>query len=246
VSCNKTSRRNNRNSPYQLEEFAVQMNHSAAGLLWRWRTETLITALTAATTGWLAATWNLTAAAITTTAAITAVMAVPATRRHITRRAWCLITRHRLQRVCWETRMHTRSGRIPLILWIRPTDVGERAWLLCRAGTCAEDFEANAPEIRTACGAIEARTTRHRRWSQIVIIDVIRHDTLSAKRHVRPHILTHHAAAPEPLTGTIIPATRRRTTTSGQQQELPPVIIPAWPDQPVTRPATSSQPRRMP
>ncbi len=224
---NPRNPRNNRNSPYATEALAVQMNHSAAGTLWRWRTETAITTVTASLTGWLAATLTLTTALIITGAVVAALLVIPATRHQITRRAWCLITRHRLQRACWETRMHTRSGRIPLVMWIRPTDVGERAWLLCRAGTCAEDFEANAPEIRTACGAIEARTTRHRRWSQLVIIDVIRHDTLTAKQHIRPHILSHHhATAPAPE----------------QRPALAPGITPAWPDGPVTRPQTTPAP----
>src|SRR5690348_18067157 len=40
---------------------------------------------------------------------------------------WCVLTRHRLQRLCYQARLHTREGRLPLILWIRPTKVGERA-----------------------------------------------------------------------------------------------------------------------
>ena len=117
--------------------------------------------------------------------------------------------------------MHTRSGRIPLVAWIRPTGVGERAWLLCRAGICAEDFEAHAGEIRAACAAREARITRNARWSQLVTIDIIRHDTLSAKRHVRPHILTRHPSA---ITST--------GSTPASPHALAPVVIPAWPDSP--------------
>ena len=47
--------------------------------------------------------------------------------------------------------MHTRSGRLPLVLRITPTEVGERALIWCRAGICAEDFEAHAAEIAAAC-----------------------------------------------------------------------------------------------
>jgi len=60
------------------------------------------------------------------------------------------------------------------------TRVGERAWLLCRAGICAEDFEAHIGELRAACYARDARVTRNRRWSQLITIDIIRHDTLAA------------------------------------------------------------------
>ena len=213
-----TTRRNPRNNPYILDDLAAGYRHSAAGALWRWRTEATVTAATGSLTGWLASGLTIAAALIITAAVLAALILVPATRRFITRRAWCLITRHRLQRVCWETRMHTRSGRIPLVTRIRPTDVGERAWLLCRAGICAEDFEAHAGEIRAACGAREARVTRNPRWSQVVTIDVIRHDTLSAKRHVRPHILTRHPA---------------------ETAAVPTIVAaPAWPVSPATGTAT--------
>jgi hypothetical protein len=176
--------RNQRNNPYALDDLLASFHHTAAGTAWRWRTElTLLTTITAAL-------WRLTilialipaAAGIATTAAV--VLAVPHTRRFITRRAWCVIGRHRIQRLCYEARLHTRSGRIPLVLWIRPTRVGERAHVLCRAGTCAEDFEAHIGELRAACGARDARVTRNGRWSQLVTIDIIRRDTLAARHTV--------------------------------------------------------------
>ena len=106
---------------------------------------------------------------------------MPHSRRFITRRAWCVLARHRLQRLCYEARLHTRSGRLPLILWTRPTKVGERTWVLCRAGICAEDFDAHIGELRAACYARDARVTRNRRWSHLVTIDIIRRDTLAAR-----------------------------------------------------------------
>ena len=107
-------------------------------------------------------------------------MGLPWTRRFVLARAWCVISRHRLQRLCFETRLHTRSGRLPLILRIHPTKVGERAHIWCRAGICLEDFEAHKGEIRAACYARDARVTRNPRWSQLVTVDIIRHDPLSA------------------------------------------------------------------
>ena len=112
------------------------------------------------------------------------VLAVPHSRRFITRRFWCVLARHRLQRLCYEARLHTRSGRLPLVLWIRPTKVGERAWVLCRAGICAEDFDAHIGELRAACYARDARVTRNRRWSHLVTIDIIRRDTLAASNTI--------------------------------------------------------------
>jgi len=176
--------RNQRNNPYALDGWFVAFHRSAAGTAWRWRTElAILTAITAAL-------WRLTRDMTLTWAAVTlgglalAVLAVPITRRFITRRFWCVLARHRLHRLCYEARLHTRSGRLPLVLWTRPTKVGERAHILCRAGICAEDFEAHIGELRAACYARDARVTRNIRWSQLVTIDIIRRDTLAASQSV--------------------------------------------------------------
>jgi hypothetical protein len=110
----------------------------------------------------------------------TAVTVLPQIRQFIVRRAWCVLSRHRIQKVCFETRMHTRSGRLPLILRIHPTQVGERALIWCRAGICAADFEAHTPEIAAACYARQARVEGNRRWAQLVQLDIVRRDTLAA------------------------------------------------------------------
>jgi hypothetical protein len=178
------SSRSNRNNPYILDDLFVTFHHSAAGTAWRWRTElAILTTITVAL-------WRLTIAitfvraAIGLAVIIAVLLAVPVTRRFITRQAWCVLGRHRLQRLCWEARLHTRAGRLPLILTVRPTKVGERFHVLCRAGICAEDFEAHIGELRAACYARDARVTRNRRWSQLVTIDIIRRDTLAASNAV--------------------------------------------------------------
>ena len=154
---------------------------------------------------------------------------MPHSRRFITRRFWCVLARHRLQRLCYEARLHTRSGRLPLILWTRPTQVGERAWVLCRAGICAEDFEAHIGELRAACYARDARVTRNRRWSHLVTIDIIRRDTLAASNTITSPLarLTAHyqhhpalalvrdlpgRARPSGITRTAVPPARARGT----------------------------------
>ena len=109
---------------------------------------------------------------------------MPPSRRYLARHAWCVISRHRLQRVCYEARLHTRAGRLPAICWIRPTKVGERAWILCRAGICADDFDAYKAEIAAACYAREARVVRNKKWSQLVTLDIVRHDPLGTTRIV--------------------------------------------------------------
>ena len=171
------SGRNQRNNPYPIDGLAVTIHRSAAGVAWRWRTELLILIATGAALWTLAYLITFIWAAVAIGAALTVLTCLPWTRR----RFWCVLARHRLQRLCYEARLHTRSGRLPLILWTRPTRVGERTWVLCRAGICAEDFEAHVGELRAACYARDARITRNRRWSHLVTIDIIRRDTLAAR-----------------------------------------------------------------
>jgi hypothetical protein len=138
---------------------------------------------------------SLTLAAVVLAVILAVVMVVPWSRRFVTRRAWCVLSRHRIQRVFYETRMHTRSGRLSLVLRIHPTEVGERALIWCRAGICFEDLEAHTPEIAAACYAREARVEKSRRRAQLVVVNIVRRDTLAA-HHVIASGLTHRVQRP--------------------------------------------------
>ncbi len=192
MAATKNSRRYERNSPYAFDGLGGRFHHTTAGMLWRWRTELATTTTVLAVTWRLALAVTLTWALVIVAVAALGLVVIPHSRRFITRRGWCVLTRHRLQRLCWEARLHTRSGRLPLIMWIRPTKVGERAFVLCRAGICMEDFEAHIGEIRAACFARDARVTRNTRWSQLVTIDIVRHDPLTAGRNIPSQVLDHH------------------------------------------------------
>ena len=193
----KANPRNHRNNPYVLDGLAVQVHHSAAGTLWRFRTELAILTVATGDFLFLDRAMSLLLAAVIVAALVVILMAVPWSRRFITRRAWCVLSRHRIQRVFYETRMHTRSGRLPLVLRIRPTEVGERALIWCRAGICFEDFEAHTGEIAAACYAREARIERSKRWAQLVQVNIVRRDTLAA-HHVITSQLANKAPAVPP------------------------------------------------
>ncbi|SDL56388.1 hypothetical protein [Nonomuraea jiangxiensis] len=111
---------------------------------------------------------------------LTSAISVPAAtrtgRNWVVAHFWCVVSRHRLQRVCLETTMHTRAGRIPLVLWITPTATGEKALILSRAGICAEEFEAYSEEIAAACWARSACVYRHRKRAQFLIVEIVRRD----------------------------------------------------------------------
>jgi hypothetical protein len=184
MSQPSSAARGSRKNPYVLDELFTQFHHSAAGKAWRWRTELALLVTFTAALWRLAVSITLIWAALTLTGFVVLALAVPYSRRFITRRAWCVLARHRLQRVCYEARLHTRSGRLPLVLWIRPTKVGERARVLCRAGICAQDFADNAAEIASACYARDARVAKNPGWSHLVTIDIIRRDTLAASHAI--------------------------------------------------------------
>ena len=172
------------NDLYSLDKFIVKAHRSAAGTAWRWRTELIVLGGLLAVLWWLSRQVTIIWAAVVLAAVIGIIFAVPQSRRFITRRFWCVLARHRFHRLCWEARLHTRAGRLPVVLWTRPTKVGERLTVWCRAGIAAEDFEQHTGELRAACYARDARVTRNTRWSQLVTIDIIRRDTLAAKHTV--------------------------------------------------------------
>jgi hypothetical protein len=190
----KANPRNHRNNPYVFDGLLANTQRSAAGVLWRFRTEAT-TLLAAAAVIWqLTITITIVWALIAFIALVTAAFVTPPVRRFIIRRAWCVISRHRLQKVFFETRMHTRSGRLSLVLRIHPTQVGERALIWCRAGICFEDFEAHTGEIAAAFYAREARIERSKRWAQLVQVNIVRRDTLAAH-----HVITSSLVAKAPV-----------------------------------------------
>jgi hypothetical protein len=189
-NTNRNRNRTLRNNPYAFDDLAVKFHRSAAGTAWRWRTELALITASMATLWRLATLVTVTGAALILGAGLLVLLSVPHSRRFITRRFWCVLARHRIQRLCYEARLHTRAGRLPLVIWTRPTKVGERAWVLCRAGICAEDFEAHIGELRATCFARDARVIRNATFSHLVRIDIIRRDTLAPKESIKSPLVT--------------------------------------------------------
>ena len=123
-----TSSRNQRNNPYQLEDTFAAFHTTMAGAAWRWRTELAILTTLAAALWRLSLLITLTWAVLVLAGLVGLVLGVPHSRRFITRRFWCVLARHRLQRLCYEARLHTRSGRLPAGL-VDPAHTGRRTRL---------------------------------------------------------------------------------------------------------------------
>jgi hypothetical protein len=194
----KNNYRNHRNNPYVLDDLAFRVHRSAAGVIWRMRTELATLTATAAGFAALVHVIAIIGAVIILASFMALILAMPSSRRFVIRRAWCVLSRHRMQRVFFETRMHTRSGRLSLVLRIRPSEVGERALIWCRAGICFEDFEAHTGEIAAACYAREARVERSKRWAQIVVVHIVRRDTLAAHNVIPSGLAPQLPPAPVP------------------------------------------------
>ena len=180
-----SSARNHRNNPYVLDRAFATVHHSAAGVIWRFRTELAIL-LAGTASAWeldraVTASW----AVIILTASAAVIMVLPWTRRLVIRRACCVLSRHRIQRVCFETRMHTRSGQAPPGPAHQPDPGrGTRTDLVPRRDL-RRGLRGALLEIAAACYARQARIEGSRRWAQLVTLDIVRRDTL-ASHHVVP------------------------------------------------------------
>ncbi len=121
-------------------------------------------------------------------------------RRWLLTTAGCVLTRHRLRTALVALRLTTRAGRLPLVVWLAPTPVGERVWLWCRAGISAEDIADEIDGIRAACCARDVRVTRDERWAALVTVDVVRRDPLAAATSVTSPLAAHAARPVRPET----------------------------------------------
>src|SRR5450755_247461 len=82
---------------------------------WRWRYE--LAGAAGLAVGWMVLD---SAAAAWPTAGLVAMLAITACfrwgRRFLTARAWCIVTPHRVRVGCAQAWIHSRSGKIPIIL----------------------------------------------------------------------------------------------------------------------------------
>lgn len=186
-------------------------------LLWWWTPEIGLTTLLGS--GWVQlANHTPTLVTLLVVALVVGVpAAIPASRRQVIAWTWCLVVRHRL-RVCFaQFIIANQSGSLPLILWARPTPVGERVWVYLRPGLSMADLEGRLDRIAVACHAATALIERASDGKRR--LPAVRHQTprsphrpgeLSAgRRHPpgHPHRRPAHAGHPHGAG----PARRRRT-----------------------------------
>ncbi|GAB1819410.1 hypothetical protein HerbRD11066_25740 [Herbidospora sp. RD11066] len=139
-------------------------------VVWRWRYEAALLIGGPFLVSW--AGWQVAISVAGLLAGL--VSASPFARRLALARIRCVVTPHRIRTACAEALIVTRKGRLPVVLWIRPTSTGERVWIYCRAGITVADFVETAPLIASACWAREVRVTESPRRPAVVHVDVIR------------------------------------------------------------------------
>jgi hypothetical protein len=187
-------------------------------VLWHLRTE--VAASVVGVWLWLRLTDRMPAwaACVVVLGAAGGLMAWGPSRRFVLGHVWCTVTRHRLRSCLVQSRVMNHRGYVPWCLWVRPTNVGERAWLLMRPGICVEDVDSRTAQIAAACWARDARVRAWRRLVAVVLVDVVRHDPLT--------------------TGKLIGSPLPSVAGGGVPEGLAPVVQ-AVEDEPDTRPSRS-------
>jgi hypothetical protein len=176
-------------------------------LLWWWSLE--ITAGLGLTYGWIALA-NATPALVTLAVLAPLVgipAAVPAIRRRLVAVAWCVIVRHRL-RVCFsQFIIANKSGSLPLILWARPTPVGERVWVYLRPGLSLSRLQARLDEIAVTCHATSAvvELASASKKAAYLRFDIKRREVLTAKVNSSLPGLVKTDDIPVPMAPTAVP-----------------------------------------
>jgi hypothetical protein len=117
---------------------------------------------------------------------VVAIIAVPAAirpvRSGLNAAVWCLITRHRVRTCFSEFIITNRTGTLPLILWARPSRVGERVWVWLRPGLALEDIQDRLDKIATACWATAATAEAASAANSAYIqMDIKRRDALTER-----------------------------------------------------------------
>ncbi len=124
--------------------------------IWWWTPETVITG--SVIYGWIELAEHTTL--LYRLAVMAVICGVPAAlkpvRARINQVTWCLVTRHRIRTCFSEFIIANRTGSLPLILWARPTPVGERVWIWLRPGLSLDDLLDRLDKIAVACWATAA------------------------------------------------------------------------------------------
>ncbi|GAA2475784.1 hypothetical protein [Winogradskya humida] len=200
-------------------------------VIWWWTPEISLAVLL--TYGWVQLATST--PALVTLAVLAVVVGVPAAvpyiRRHVVAVVWCMVVRHRL-RVCFsQFIIANQSGSLPLILWARPTPVGERVWVHLRPGLSMPDLVGRLDKIAVTCLASSVMIERASEGNAAYLrFDIKRREVLTA---------TVGSPLPDLIDPDFEPLPREPMTVP-LDLDLPDVPADPKPKAPATRPAASS------
>lgn len=143
---------------------------------WRWRYEALLVIATTVGTCLLAHLVGWLGTCILTGVAAGSVILVPPLRAKAAAFAWWIVTPHRVRTGMAQAWVHSRDGKIPVVLRTSQQRYGERVHVWCRAGTSVEDFIWAQHLITAACWARDVRVSCSKRYPHVVILDIVRRD----------------------------------------------------------------------
>ncbi|MGI5519326.1 hypothetical protein ACQEUX_00020 [Micromonospora sp. CA-259024] len=203
-------------------------------LLWWWSLETLLAVVLL--TAWVQlANHTPTLVTLLVVALVVGVpAAIPAVRRQVKAWGWCIVVRHRL-RVCFaQFIIANQSGSLPLILWAKPTPVGERVWVYLRPGLSAKDLEGRLDKIAVTCHASTVLIERASENNAAYLrFDIKRREVLTA--HVgSPLVDVIDLAAPVSASPLTVP-----TALDLPDVDAPTITLPTQ-GKPAKKPATTA------
>ena len=173
--------------------------------------------------------------------------AIRPVRAGINQVLWCLVTRHRIRTCFSEFIITNRTGSLPLILWARPTPVGERVWIWLRPGLSLEDLTNRLDKIAVACWASTAvAETASRSNAAFIRLDIKRREVLTGTiTSPLLNMIKSGAPASERDTAEIPAALDLSEVPASEVMTSRPVPLkrpdaPRWPDRPApSAPAAS-------
>lgn len=158
--------------------------------LWRWLPELLILGAVITAFVWLIRqdipAW---AAAATIVAPIAVLLLIPGINRVIIGWFWADVSRHRLRSFFSENGLRNRSGRLPWLLVIYPTKVGEAAWVVLVGGLCCQDVEERLRSLGSTCFARDGRVAAHKKFAHLIRLEIIRRDPFETSKPIKSKLL---------------------------------------------------------
>jgi hypothetical protein len=189
----------------------------------RWRTELLTAAVAVYVWTLLNGPLGNEGAVIVIVTVTAVVFTVPHSRRIAWPRVQCVVSRHRLRTCLSQLAVSNRDGRLPWIVWIKPTPVGERAWLWMISGLSIDDIKNRTEALAAACWARETRIERARKRAMVVRVDIVRRDPLGEPKPIDSPLMddTRHVQAVEPARVIELVNANTRTSTHKKIRRVP-------------------------